>query len=297
MRYAAAADIGGTTTRAALIREDLTIEKKAEFPTDIFDPYHTLKEIRDVFLSFGKEICGAGISCPGPLDLIAGKVLTPPNLHGAWHDFAIAEEASKLFGVPAYLENDANLAALAEAVRGEGRDHSIVQYMTISTGTGAGLVIDRKIFRGTHGFANEVFNTILENNGPSHGSILPGGLEALCSGTAIETRARAAGLAVRHAGDVNTLALQGDPDAMRIINEAKLYLANYLAGVQAYIDPGIVILGGSVALKIPGFTEEVQELVREKVFDELKPYVNVRKSVLNEDSGLLGAAYLVFSAD
>lgn len=296
MKYAGAADIGGTSTRAALISEDFEIIHKIQFPTDIYDPRHTLRQIRDAFLSFEKEICGAGISCPGPLDLIRGTVLTPPNLHGDWHHFSLADEASKLLGVPAYLENDANLAALAEAVRGEGKDHRIVQYLTISTGVGAGLVIDAKIFRGTHGFANEVFNTILDSAGPSHGSIIAGGLEALCSGTAIENRARAAGLDVKHAGDVNSLAMQGDPHAKQIMDEAKMYLSNYIAGVQAYIDPGIVIIGGSVALKTEGFIEDVQKMVREKVFEVLQPYVNIRRSVLNDDSGLIGAACLVFSS-
>ncbi|MFR3429793.1 MAG: ROK family protein [Holdemanella porci] len=71
-----------------------------------------------------------------------------------------------------------------------------------------GLVIDKEVFQGAHGFANEVANTCLWNNGPSHGSIYPGGIEAICSGTAIEQRAKKAGLVVAHAGEVNDLALQ-----------------------------------------------------------------------------------------
>lgn len=79
------------------------------------------------------------------------------------------------------------------------------------------------------------------------------------------------------------------------MDDAKQYLANFIATLIAITDPEIVILGGSVALKIDGFTEEVEELVKEQVFDVVKPYVNVRNSTLNEDSGLLGAAYLAFS--
>ena len=78
------------------------------------------------------------------------------------------------------------------------------------------------------------------------------------------------------------------------MQEAKIYLANFIANIQAYIDPEIFILGGSVALKIDGFVEEVEELVKMRVFDVVKPYVKVRKSTLNEDSGLLGAACLAF---
>ena len=135
----------------------------------------------------------------------------------------------------------------------------------------------------------------MKDNGPQHGSIYPGGIEAISSGTAIEQRALKAGLQVKHAGEVNDLALQGNPEAKLIMDEAKLYLANFIAGIQAFIDPEIVILGGSVALKIPGFVEEVEELVKSKVYPVVVPYVKLRKSTLNEDSGLLGAACLAFT--
>ena len=292
MKYAAAVDIGGTNTRVALINDQYEIEDRIQFSTDAENPYITMEKIKEAVEGFDRTLLGAGVCCPGPLDLIGGKVLTPPNLHGAWRNMPIVTELEKLLGIPVYLENDANLAALAEAVIGEGRKYQIVQYLTISTGIGAGLVINGKVFQGAHGFANEVANTILENNGPSHGNILPGGIEAICSGTAIEQRARKAGLTVRHAGDVNDLAKQGNPDAKRIMDEAKLYLANYLAGLQGFIDPDIIILGGSVALKTEGFVEEGEEMVRQKVYDVVRPYVRIRKSTLNEDSGLLGAACL-----
>ena len=135
----------------------------------------------------------------------------------------------------------------------------------------------------------------MKDNGPQHGSIYPGGIEAISSGTAIEQRALKAGLQVKHASEVNDLALQGNPEAKLIMDEAKLYLANFIAGIQAFIDPEIVILGGSVALKIPGFVEEVEELVKSKVYPVVVPYVKLRKSTLNEDSGLLGAACLAFT--
>lgn len=295
MKYAIAIDIGGTNTRVALIDEKYNIEERVQFSTDAENPNTTLFKIKEAILNFDKDIVGVGMSCPGPLDLIEGKILTTPNLHGKWHGLCVTKELENLIHKPVYLENDANLAALAEAVIGEGKDYNIVQYLTVSTGLGAGLVINKKIFQGAHGFANEVANTCMENNGPSHGSIYPGGIEALSSGTAIEQRALKAGLNVKHAGEVNDLANAGNEEAKLIMDEAKLYLANFIAGIQAYIDPEIVILGGSVALKIPGFVEEVEELVKTKVYPVVVPYIKVRKSTLNEDSGLLGAACLAFN--
>lgn len=295
MKYSVAIDIGGTNTRVALADEELNIIERKQFATDSENPDVTLGKIAEVIKSFDCDIVGAGMSCPGPLDLINGKILTPPNLKGQWHNLKVAEELSKLISKPVYLENDANLAGLAEAVVGEGKDYNYVQFFTVSTGLGAGFVINKEIYHGAHGFGNEVANCVMMKDGPSHGSIIPGGIEAISSGTAITSRAVKAGLDVKHAGEVNDLAKAGNEVAKQIMDDAKEYLANFIGVVYGYADPEIVILGGSVALKIDGFVEEVEALAKERVYEIMKPYVKVRKSTLNEDSGLIGAAYLAFS--
>ena len=295
MKYSVAIDIGGTNTRVALADEELNIIERKQFATDSENPDVTLGKIAEVIKSFDCDIVGAGMSCPGPLDLINGKILTPPNLKGQWHNLKVAEELSKLINKPVYLENDANLAGLAEAVVGEGKDYNYVQFFTVSTGLGAGFVINKEVYHGAHGFANEVANCVMMKDGPSHGSIIPGGIEAISSGTAITSRAVKAGLDVKHAGEVNDLAKAGNEVAKQIMDDAKEYLANFIGVVYGYADPEIVILGGSVALKIDGFVEEVEALAKERVYEIMKPYVKVRKSTLNEDSGLIGAAYLAFS--
>lgn len=294
MKYAVAIDVGGTNTRVALIDEKYTIVFRSQFSTNADDPDQTMNKIVDIIQSFDKKVTGIGMSCPGPLDLLNNKILTPPNLHGKWHNYYVADELSKKSGLPVYLENDANLAALAESIVGEGKDYNLVQYLTISTGIGAGLVMNKKIFQGSHGFANEVANSCMIHNGPSHGMIFPGGIEAISSGTGIVSRALKEDLNVDHAGQVNNLAREGNVVAQKIMDEAKLYLANFIGIIQGYIDPDIVILGGSVALKIDDFVEEVEAMVKEQVYDVVKPLIKIRKSTLNEDSGLLGAACLVF---
>ncbi|WP_276905896.1 ROK family protein [Faecalibaculum rodentium] len=296
MKYAVGVDIGGTNSRIALVDENMNIVERTQFRTDAHDPIPTIVRLSEALkdMAGDKELVGMGVSCPGPLDLINGKVLNTPNLHDSWQDFPIAGEIEKVTDIPTYLENDANLAALAEAVVGEGRDYNYVQFLTISTGLGSGQVINHKIYQGAHGYGHEVAYAPLWRNGPQHGKIYPGGVEAICSGTAITERAKKAGLDVQHAGEVNDMAKQGNEAAMEIMDDAKEYLANFIAILIAITDPEIVILGGSVALKIPGFVQEVEDRVKEKVLTELKPYVKVRPSTLNEDSGLLGAACLAF---
>ena len=292
--YTAGIDIGGTNTRIALIDEAYEIIQRIQFPTDVNNPHATLQKIQETVQSFSVAIAGVGLSCPGPLDLKQGIILDTPNLKGGWHGLAVSKELSARLKVPVFLENDANLACLAEAVLGQGTDYSYVQFLTISTGLGSGLVIDKKIYQGAHGFAHEIANIPLWRNGPSHGSIYPGGVEAICSGTAITTRAKKAGLDVEHAGDVYSLACSQNQTAIDIMEDAKEYLANTIAIIYAFVDPEIVILGGSVAIKIPGFVEDVEQRVKTKVYPNIQPLVKVVKTNLSEDSGLLGAACLAF---
>ena len=292
--YTAGIDIGGTNTRIALIDEAYEIIQRIQFPTDVNNPHATLQKIQETVQSFSVAIAGVGLSCPGPLDLKQGIILDTPNLKGGWHGLAVSKELSARLKVPVFLENNANLACLAEAVLGQGKDYSYVQFLTISTGLGSGLVIDKKIYQGAHGFAHEIANIPLWRNGPSHGSIYPGGVEAICSGTAITTRAKKAGLDVEHAGDVYSLACSQNQTAIDIMEDAKEYLANTIAIIYAFVDPEIVILGGSVAIKIPGFVEDVEQRVKTKVYPNIQPLVKVVKTNLSEDSGLLGAACLAF---
>ena len=295
MKYALGIDIGGTNTRVALVDEQYNILNRIQFSTDADNPENTLEKIKETIIKFGNyDIVGIGMSCPGPLDLIHGKVLMTPNLHEKWWHYPIVAKLTEVTGLKTYLENDANLACLAEACVGQGKDYRYVSFMTISTGVGAGFCIDKEIYQGAHGFGHEIANMLLWKNGPSHGSIVPGGIEAICSGTAIENRARKEGLEVNHAGDVYTLAQNGNSIAAQIIDDAKEYLANGISIIYGLLDPEIVILGGSVALKIPNFVEDVAERVKYKVFDVVKPYVKIVKTNLSEDSGLLGAASLVF---
>ncbi|OCN05809.1 sugar kinase [Erysipelotrichaceae bacterium MTC7] len=294
MKYAVGIDIGGTNTRVALISDTYEVLERVQFATDVNEPQNTLKKIKESIKGFDKEIVGTGVSCPGPLDLINGAVLDAPNLPG-WHFFKLADEMKELLGVPVFLENDANLATLAEATIGKGKEYRYVSFLTISTGVGAGLVINREIYQGAHGFAHEIANMPLWRNGPSHGIIKPGGIEAISSGTAITARAIAKGLDVKHAGEVNDLANEGNAQAKEVMEDAKEYLANGIASIINLLDPEIVILGGSVALKIDGFVEDIQRRVETKTFDNLRQYVNIQKSNLDEDSGLIGAAALAFT--
>lgn len=291
MKYAVTVDIGGTNTRVALINEEYKILERSAFPTDSNDPRANVSKIKEAISSFQKEIVGIGVSCPGPLDLINGVVLTPPNLPG-WHNFELSKVMEEVIGVPTVLENDGNLACLGESIAGAGKGKRFIQYFTVSTGIGGGYVIDGEIYIGSHGLAQEVANVILEPKGPKVGRLQEGSLESLCSGTAITARAKSFGLNVEHAGDVNDLALAGNYYAQMIMNDAIEYLGNTVATVYGFLDPDLVVLGGGVALKVDGLVEAVENHAKNKVYDVVRDNVKVRKAELGDDSGLIGGGIL-----
>ena len=293
MKYAVAIDIGGTNTRVALVDEEYKIEERAQFSTDADNPDITLFKIKQAIERFDKEIVGVGMSCPGPLDLIEGKILTTPNLHGKWHGLCITKELENLIHKPVYLENDANLAALAEALVGAGAGKHFVQFLTISTGVGAGLCVNGKIYHGAKGFGHEVANSIVWRDGPSQGDLKKGSIESIASGTAITKRANDAGISAAHAGEVYEAEKAGNETAKEIMEDTYEYLSNFLGTLYGVLDPEIFILSGSVALKIPGFIKEVEKRTKEKVYDALKENVKIIPAALGEDCGLIGAACLI----
>lgn len=240
----------------------------------------------------GIDVEGIGISCPGPLDLLHGVILTPPNLPG-WHHLHLVQQLEELTGVKVRLENDANLACLAEAVIGAGKGKNYVQFLTISTGVGAGFCVNGKIFWGARGFAQEVANSIVWKDGPSQGDLKKGSIESIASGTAITRRAIDAGLSVSHAGEVYQMAAAGNEAAKRIMEDVYEYLSSFLGILYGILDPEIFVLSGSVALKIPGFIKEIEKRTKKKVYDALKENVKIVPAALGEDCGLIGAACLI----
>lgn len=294
MKYAVGIDVGGTNTRVALINQDNKILHRIQFATDVHVPRHTIAAIKKTIERFGYPVEGIGISCPGPLDLMQGIVLTPPNLPG-WHGFHLTKELQAAAGMDVFLENDANLACLAESVAGAGKGKRFVQFLTISTGVGAGFCIDGEIYRGCKGFAQEVANCILWKNGPSQGELKEGSIESIASGTAIVKRAAEKGIWAEHAGEVYQAACEGDQGAVGIMEDVYEYLSNFLGILYGILDPELFVLSGSVALKIPGFIEELERRTRRKVYDAFQDNIQIVPAKLGEDCGLIGAAHLAFS--
>lgn len=289
--YTIGIDIGGTNTRVALVKENEILEKHV-FSTNVDDAYENTNNILKIIelLSEKSEIEGIGICCPGPLDLISNIVLNPPNLPG-WKNYRIVEEINKATGIPTYLENDANVAALAEYLLRKDKPISL-QFLTISTGVGAGFINEGKIYRGAHGLAQEVFNIIVKPGAYSYGSYQSGALESVSSGSGIYKQALARGLQVEGTKDVFELREKGSKEAIEIIEDGLEALSNGIATIIQIMDPEITVLSGSLVLNNQWMMKELEARVKSKVHQDLKDKINIQLSKENGDSGLIGAAYI-----
>ncbi|MGL4623361.1 MAG: ROK family protein [Culicoidibacterales bacterium] len=283
-------DIGGTQTRIALVENGI-IQQQQRMKTDTENPERHLQAVLEIIATFAAEYTAIGVSCPGPLDLQTGTILTPPNLPG-WHYFPLVAYLSEKSQTEVKIDNDANCAALAEAVLGAGKAHEIVQFMTVSTGIGAGLVIHQQIFSGAHGLACEVANVIVDDTNTVEGNTIQGSVERIGSGTGIYRLALQSGLPVKTTADVFRLAEQGNPQAYELLEYVSDKLANFLASLQGIIDPSVIVIGGSVALHNPNFVEKIGQKMRKRVYPTVQPYLNIVIAECGDAAGVLGAALL-----
>jgi glucokinase len=296
-------DFGGTRTRAGYFDDQLSLVQRAEMPSDVLEGPQAVM-MRMVALGrkvIAGDVRAVGVSAPGPLDTRAGVIHHAWTLPG-WQNIPIGPWLSEAFGVPAYVENDANCGALAEYHAGAGRNCDPMIYLTISTGIGGGVVIDGKLFTGWRGLAAEPGHQVFR---------LPDGrvkkLEELASGTGIAQIARERlatwgdATLLRHSPEVTAktvghAAQQGDPLAQAIIHEAAEWLGLGMVNLAHLFNPQAVVIGGSVARLGELLFAPVRAALEAHL---LSPDFNapdlLRPAALGDDACLIGAAWGVAS--
>src|SRR3984893_15142960 len=206
---------------------------------------------------------GIGICCPGPLDPNTGVIINPPNLP-CLREFPLADEISQKYKVPVKVDNDANAAALAEALWGAGRGYCNIFLTILGTGIGTGIVFDGRIYHGRTGAAGEGGHVSIDYRGPLCGCGKPGCIEAFAAGPAIAKRAREKlssngmpesvllRLARGECGNVTAEMVgeayaQGDPVAGETLRETAELLSVWLGNMLDLLEPDVIILGGGAA--------------------------------------------------
>ena len=300
-----AVDIGGTHLRAALYEPDNTnpiVHERVQTQAGKPGVYERMQALIESIWPKDRQVEAIGVASPGPLDPYTGYILKTPNIP-EWVNFPVAPKLSEHFHVPAFLDNDANLAALGEWKFGAGRGHHHVLYLTISTGVGGGVITDDHLLQGYHGLATELGHTTIDPDGPLCSCGFPGHVESFSSGPAIvkyvlgELKA-GANSSLRVDGNLTArviadAAFHGDALAVSAYRRAGEYLGIGVADFLVAFDPSIVIFGGGVSQVGPLLFDPFRASLKKRIFHpRYLEGLKIEMAALGDDAGLLGALAL-----
>jgi glucokinase len=294
-----AVDIGGTKIAAGVVDKDGLVLAKAECPTDAPRGFDCAMQRVIEMLTQGVDRCGVklrgiGIGCTGPIDPITGE-LGKVNFFPEWEGHNPVKSLSAAFGVSAAMENDADAAALGEAVWGAGKGKSSLLYVTIGTGIGGSLILNGRLYRGAGGCHPEVGHHVIDPSGPLCTCGAHGCWESLASGPSMVEWVRTNALASRHNGDLTAKdicerAEAGEEWARQAVEREAYYLGLGFANLVTLFAPEAIVMGGSVAKSAKLFLGRIQEIVRQSCGFIPLEHVEISVASLGPDVGLIGAA-------
>ncbi len=260
-----------------------------------------------------EAVVGIGISSPGPIDPERGMVVEPPNLGPSFRNVLLADDVGRSQGLPAFLERDTNVAALAEHAFGAARGVDDFLYLTVSTGVGGSIMTGGRILHGPAGLAGELGHVPVAMEGPRCGCGGIGHVEAFASGTALARDARAlvasSGSAflverARHIGGPNELSARdvaegaraGDRACTELMARARRALAAACVGYVNAFNPHRIVIGGSIA-EAEGdlLLGPIRDAIAREAFEVMARHVRVVPAALGGDVSLAGAYPLVMS--
>ncbi|MGV9931668.1 ROK family protein [Streptomyces olivaceoviridis] len=241
------------------------------------------------------EVCGIGLAVPGPVDSETGRVVQPPIMPG-WDGYDIRGRLSRALtdrtgapAVPVLVDNDANLMAYGEQRTGHPGCTAFV-LVKVSTGIGAGVVVDGSIYRGVDGGAGDIGHIRVGAEALCRcGSY--GCLAAVASGGAVARRLAASGVPAASGSDVRDLLAAGHPEAAALAREAGRQVGDVLATVVTLLNPGVLMIAGDLA-GTP-FLTGVRELLYQRALPRSTAHLDVVTSRLGDRAGLIGAGALV----
>lgn len=285
-------DLGGTWLRAAAFDPVGAIVERARVPTD---REGGPQPIVDQIVGLARRVTAGShsspdstpamvvVGVPGTVDPRGGIVRTAANL-ADWRDVPLQAMLEAGLGCQCVVENDANVAVLAEHRRGVGRKTSNFAYVTVSTGIGAGLILDHHLYRGSFGGAGEFGHMVAIPDGPLCHCGNRGCINAIASGDGI---ARDAGTA--SAEDAVIAAAAGDARAQAVLDAAARYLGIALGGLINLLALDAVALGGGVFGAGDSFWKAMVAAVAEGSFPSTRANCQVLRAELTADLGLVGA--------
>ena len=306
-------DVGGTGIKVGEVSEDYQIIQEDAIPTRTDIPFEEqLKLMTDCVLSTVKaaglkedDIESVGVGIPGIASARTGEVIKCTNM--GWHHVPFRDVFTKYLKKPVCIDNDANVAALAESVAGVSAGTSSSVFITIGTGIGSGIILNGKIWSGAHHIGGELGHVIFDLDGVPCTCGNHGCLERYCSATALIRMAREAvennpeSQIMQLAGrDISRIEAKTVFDAARNKDEVALKvfyhytdcLAQAVASVINLLDPEVIVLGGGVSKAGSFLLDPLTEMYPKYVVFNDQPLPPVKIAVLGSEAGMIGAAML-----
>lgn len=307
-------DLGGTNIAVAIVSDKGEIIKKGSTPTMGDRSYEAIvadmcKLCKELIVEAGltvEDIHSVGIGSPGIPDPKNGVIVYANNLH--FNNTPIREEFQKHIDLPVYLENDANVAALGEYETGAGKLYNDFVAITLGTGVGSGVIIDRKIIGGAWNAGAELGHIVIQAGGVQCTCGRKGCWERYSSATGLIREAKQAALLNPDSalykmvdGDLDKMnakipfdaAQAGDVIAESVIEQYIEYLAVGLLNVINIFQPEIIVLGGGVSAQGDNLIVPLKERMAKEIYggaDNFKTKIEV--ATLGNDAGIIGAAML-----
>ncbi len=305
-------DVGGTGIKVGVVDEKFNIVGEGTIHTVTDIPFedqvqHIAQCVRDTVAAAGfteDQIESVGVGIPGIANT-SGEVIKCTNM--GWFHLPFRKTFQKFLDVPVHIDNDANVAALAESVAGVSANTSSSVFITIGTGIGSGIIIGGRIWKGFHHIGAELGHVILCLDGVPCTCGNRGCLERYCSATALIRMGREAvaehpeSMILSMAGgdpaniEARTVidsAREGDPVAVKVYGEYISYLAQAIASVVNLLDPEVIVIGGGVSKAGDFLLDPLREEYRKYVIFNDQPMPEIKLAVLGSRAGIIGAAML-----
>ncbi|HEY3751621.1 MAG TPA: ROK family protein [Pseudonocardiaceae bacterium] len=293
--WALAVDIGGSWLRAAVadlsgriaVRHEERVRARtaASLIRQVGDLTETLSAKAGVAFS---DITHTVLGIPGVYEPESGRISAAPNLPG-WDKPGAVEALRTTLGERFSIDNDVNLATLAEQAYGLGASVRDFVFVSVGTGVGMGVVVDGRLYRGSHGRAGEIsFLPVGDEAAKVHDSATTrqhGILETAASAEGIVATAVGYGMSVNSAEQVFDAARAGDAAALRVVSAEVDHLARALTSIIAVLDPGLIVLGGGVGSNVDVLLEPIQQRLGELLALEPPP---IKVSAVGRESVVLG---------
>ena len=308
-------DVGGTSIKGATIRDNGEVLDRFSMPMDKFaSPEVTIGKLCDLVNetlsshSYNEKIGGIGIGIPGSFNKETGVIVNCPNLP-TWGGFNLKGFMENKCHLYVKMVNDADAAALAEGKFGVGKEYNYVLMITLGTGVGGGIVINKNLYNGNLGMGAELGHMVIKLDGKECGCGRKGCFEAYASATALNRDTQEAMDAhpesllhevVKELGGLDARVpfiaeKRGDKVAAEVVRNYIKFLSEGLLNYCNILRPNIIVLSGGVANEGENLLGRVREYMKLHNYGMKKmPEVIIRQATLGYDAGKIGAAALYF---